>query len=279
METISITSTRGMINSGVQVYTKNDGSNGLLLTADGSGEVGSSNHAGGSIPQLIESGGTIPNGLFVINVQKPNDGQGSFQAERYMDALDWAIKTYPKLDQSRIYATGLSLSGGAISRIMGSPSFAKKFAALVPVCGTKDVTWQELIVGVKASPTPFRAYGSSEDSNAPTREAFTTYKMVADGGFDSEKILSKNGKFIDLLAKGIRSHSAIWPYVYNFGNTDFWGWLAAQKRTDVVTTGGVTTTTGAPTKKLVSTVIIPALPEKKINIYLNPDGSYSQEVV
>jgi hypothetical protein len=230
---ISIPSTRGMINSSVEVYNDNDGSKGVLFTIDGWGEIGKTTHAGGSIPDNIEKGGIMPGGLLVINVQKPADGYGSVQPERVMDAYDWMVTNYPKADLSRIGATGLSLGGGAIYAIMANPSWAKKFAALVPVAGTKDATWQDLIAGVKASGTAFRAYGSSQDNNTPTKEPFNTYSMVA-GGFDSEKILLKYGKFIDLfVSNGITNHTSTWPAVYNFSNTDFWNWLLSQKRTDV----------------------------------------------
>jgi predicted peptidase len=229
MQPISIPSSFGMQNSSVEVYTNNDGSNGVLLTGDGFGEINKTTHASGSIPDYIEKGGTVPGGLLVVNVQKPNDGSGLFQPERFIDALDWVIKTYPKADLSRISATGLSLGGGPIFQIMANPAWSKRFAALIPVAGTKDATWQDLIAGVKASPTPFRAYGSSKDPNTPTQECFTTYMMVANG-FDPAHVLNNTGKFIDL---GLQTHTGLWPVVYDFKNSDFWGWLTAQKRTDV----------------------------------------------
>jgi hypothetical protein len=254
MQPIQIPSTRGMINSSVEVYNDNDGSKGVILTADGTGEMGKITHAAGSIPDNIEKGGTVPGGLLVVNVQKPNDGNGAFQAERYMDALDWIIAKYPNLDQSRIYATGLSLSGGAIYAIMANPSWAKKFAALVPVAGTKDVSWQQLIAGVKAAPVPFRAYGSSVDGNPPTLDAFNSYSMVANG-FDPEHILNTTGKFFDLKT----GHTGTWPLVYNFGNSDFWNWLLQQKRSDTVAAPVVQPQPApapAPTRKKLNTITI-----------------------
>jgi hypothetical protein len=53
--------------------------------------------------------------------------------------------------------------------------------------------------------------------------------MVANG-FDPAHVLNNTGKFIDL---GLQTHTGLWPVVYDFKNSDFWGWLTAQKRTDV----------------------------------------------
>jgi hypothetical protein len=276
MQVISIPSSFGMQNSSVEVYTNNDGSNGVLLTGDGFGEIGKITHAGGSIPDYIEKGGTLPGGLLVVNVEKPNDGSGLFQPERFIDALDWVVKNFPKSDLSRISATGLSLGGGPIFQIMANPAWAKRFAALIPVAGTKDATYQNLIAGVRAAPTPFRIYGSSNDGNTPTRECFTTYRDVAKG-FDPEQVLNNTGKFIDL---GLQTHTGLWPVVYDFKNTDFWSWLTAQKRNDVAATA-------TPTKTLIQSVkipgtaavTIPAVPDKTVNIYKNADGTYSSEII
>lgn len=49
--------------------------------------------------------------------------------------VDYAVKHY-RVDKSRIYLTGLSMGGGATWECVGnSKKYAKKIAAIVPVCG------------------------------------------------------------------------------------------------------------------------------------------------
>lgn len=198
----------------------------LLVCADGRGEVGTLNFASGSIGDQLSKGKMIPVGNFmIINVHKPNDGNGSFQSQRFKDVIDWALKTYPNINPTQIYVTGLSLSGGGVYSIMTDGEYCKKIAAVVPVCGTQDAIGTALIAGVKASAIPFRAYGSSIDDNAPTKSAFNYYKALADWQ-DSEKILNKYGGFIDTKT----GHAGVWMQAYDFVTSDLYSYLLTKTR-------------------------------------------------
>ena len=49
--------------------------------------------------------------------------------------IEYAIKNY-EVDKKRIYLTGLSMGGGAVWEYAGADlKYAKKLAAIVPICG------------------------------------------------------------------------------------------------------------------------------------------------
>lgn len=199
----------------------------LLVCADGRGEVGTLNFTGSSIGDQLSKGKTIPVGNFmIINVHKPNDGNGAFQAQRFKDTIEWALKTYADINPSQVYVTGLSLSGGGVYALIADSEFCKKIAAVVPVCGTQDVSDISLVNGVKNSALPFRAYGSSLDDNLPTRSAFDHYEAVAQWA-DSEKILNKYGSFINTKT----GHAGVWMQAYDFATSDLFAWLLTKTRT------------------------------------------------
>lgn len=198
----------------------------LLICADGRGEVGTLNFTDNSIGDQLFKGKVIPVGNFlVINVHKPSDGNGSFQAQRFKDVIDWALKTYPIINLAHVYVTGLSLSGGGIYSLMMDGEYCKKIAAVVPVCGTQDANDAALIAGIKMSASPFRAYGSSIDDNAPTRSAFNHYAALAQWA-DGEKILNKYGTFIDTKT----GHAGVWMQAYDFATSDLFSWLLTKTR-------------------------------------------------
>lgn len=198
----------------------------LLVCADGRGEVGTLNFTGSGIGDQLSKGKVVPVGNFmVINVHKPSDGNGAFQAQRFKDTIDWALKTYPAINSSQVYVTGLSLSGGGVYALMTDGEYCKKIAAVVPVCGTQDASDISLVAGVKTSAIPFRAYGSSIDDNAPTRSAFDHYQALAIWA-DTEKILNKYGGFIDTKT----GHAGVWMQAYDFVTSDLFSWLLTKTR-------------------------------------------------
>lgn len=218
---------------GVQTVTiwtpDNPGPYQLLVCAEGRGEMGTLNFSGSSIGDQLSKGKVITVGNFmVIDVHKPNDGNGAFQAQRFKDVIDWALKTYPTINPSQVYVTGLSLSGGGVYSLMTDGEYCKKIAAVVPVCGTQDANDAALIAGVKVSAIPFRAYGSSIDDNLPTRSAFDHYFAVTQWA-DSEKILNKYGTFIDTNT----GHAGVWMKAYDFAVSDLFSWLLTKTRTIV----------------------------------------------
>lgn len=97
------------------------------------------------IPKIVEAQPDFP--AIVISPQCPQDG--SWTTELQLDALegllDQVTKKY-RVDQDRIYLTGLSMGGyGTWELAMRQP---KRFAALVPICGGGDLARASLLKDV-----------------------------------------------------------------------------------------------------------------------------------
>ena len=131
----------------------------LIIAVHGLGELGNGTtdlanllNCWTAIPRLIENGGfpssfTVGGqsfGFIVISPQFKWWPSGS----DVNDVVDYAIRNY-RVDQSRIYVTGLSMGGGAVWDFAGN--FPTKAAAIVPVCGAAgaDGTRAQAIASAK----------------------------------------------------------------------------------------------------------------------------------
>ncbi|MEL6895430.1 MAG: prolyl oligopeptidase family serine peptidase, partial [Planctomycetota bacterium] len=86
-------------------------------------------------PKIVAQGQAFP--YLLVSPQCPREDFWSSptQQKRLFELLDHIIKSH-KLDQSRIYLTGLSMGGyGSWAMAAAQP---KRFAAVVPICGGGD---------------------------------------------------------------------------------------------------------------------------------------------
>ena len=115
----------------------------LMLFLHGSGERGDDLQRvkGSGPPKLIEAGQQFP--FIIVSPQCP---KGRFWEPFELTALlDEIVEKY-KVDQDRIYVTGLSMGGfGTWSLAAHQP---RRFAALVPICGGGDPAWAERLAGI-----------------------------------------------------------------------------------------------------------------------------------
>lgn len=120
----------------------------LLIFVHGLGELG---NGGSDLPKVLRNGpmkliadGTFPDSFVVAGkthrfiVIAPQllhwPWPGTIQT-----IIDYAVSHY-KVDKHRIYLTGLSMGGGATwGCVSNSKKYAKKIAAIVPVCGASLV--------------------------------------------------------------------------------------------------------------------------------------------
>jgi len=109
---------------------------GIGEEGNGTSDLGNILNCWTSLPRLIANGG-FPNSFnvggqtssfIVLSPQFRWWPSGS----DVNDVIDYAIRNY-RVDQSRIYVTGLSMGGGATWDFAGS--YPSKAAAIVPVCG------------------------------------------------------------------------------------------------------------------------------------------------
>lgn len=178
----------------------------LLLFLHGAGERGDNlelvkKHGP---PKLIEEGKEFP--FIVVSPQCPKNRR--WEAFELAALLDEITEKH-KVDQDRIYVTGLSMGGfGTWSLAAYQP---KRFAALVPICGGG-----EPIIAKLFTPIPAWVFHGAKDTAVPLERS---EKMV-----EAMKQAGGNIKFSVYPEAGHDS----WTETYN--NPELYEWLLQQKR-------------------------------------------------
>jgi predicted peptidase len=179
----------------------------LVLFLHGAGERGNDLQMvkRGGLPKLIEAGQDFP--FIVVSPQCPDDQY--WEPFELTVLLDEIGEKY-KVDQDRVYVTGLSMGGfGTWALAFHSPN---RFAAIVPVCGGGDPFWAKRI-----APIPAWVFHGAKDPVVPIE---MSQKMV-DG-------LKKNGGNVTFTIYPDEGHDA-WTATY--ANPQVYEWLLQQKRT------------------------------------------------
>ena len=178
----------------------------LLLFLHGGGERGNDlnlvkTHGP---PKLVEQGKELP--FIVVSPQCPKDG--AWQPLELTALLDDVVARY-KVDQDRIYVTGLSLGGfGTWSLAAHTPN---RFAALVPICGGGETYWTKQLSHVAVW-----AFHGAKDEGVPVRRS---QEMV--------EALSKNGGNPKLTVYPDLAHNS-WTATND--NPELYTWLLQQRR-------------------------------------------------
>lgn len=178
----------------------------LMIFLHGSGEAGTdlNNVKMHGPPKLIEAGKKFP--FIVVSPQAPP--RTGWQVEMLKGMLDDLKKKY-KVDNDRVYLTGLSMGG------FGTWSFAEKFsadlAAIAPICGGGDATKAWTLRHL-----PVWCFHGAKDDVVPPA---ASQKMI-----DSLKKYNSNVKFT--LYPDANHNS--WDTTYN--NEELYTWLLAQKK-------------------------------------------------
>jgi predicted peptidase len=178
----------------------------LLLFLHGSGERGTDlqlvkKHGP---PKLIEAGKQLP--FIVVSPQCP-EGQW-WQPVELTALLDEIVEKY-KVDQDRIYVTGLSMGGfGTWSLAAYTPH---RFAAIAPICGGGETYWTE-----RFSHLPAWVFHGAKDKGVPLRRS---EEMV--------ESLKKHDGNVKLTVYPEAGHDA-WTETYD--NPELYQWFLQQKR-------------------------------------------------
>jgi len=179
----------------------------VLLFLHGSGERGDDielvkKHGP---PKLIAAGQDFP--FIVASPQCPSDK--GWEPIELVTLLDDLAKTY-KVDQDRLYVTGLSMGGyGTWSLAAYAP---KKLAAIAPICGGG-----EAFMTKRCAHLPVWVFHGAKDTGVPLERSQV---MV--------EALKKNGGNRKLTVYLEAGHDA-WTETYS--NPEFYTWLLEQKRT------------------------------------------------
>ena len=159
-------------------------------------------------PKLVAAGRQFP--MIIVSPQCPKDQR--WQSVTLLALLDGLCEKY-KVDQDRIYLTGISMGGfGLLALAFDAPD---RFAALAPICGGGETYWAKSIKHV-----PVWAFHGELDEGVPVRRS---QEMVDE--------LKKQGADPKLTIFPGVGHIS-WPAVYD--DPAFYEWLLAQKRVERV---------------------------------------------
>ena len=103
----------------------------MILYLHGGGETGSDLEKlkKNGIPYNLENDNHLP--FVVVSPQCPADSHWTLQVEALNTLLDDVIKRY-RIDEDRIYLTGMSLGGAGTWMLAGV--YPERFAAIAPLC-------------------------------------------------------------------------------------------------------------------------------------------------
>ena len=180
----------------------------LMLFLHGSGERGDDlNLVKKSGPsKLIEAGQQFP--CIVVSPQCPKNRGWERESFELTALLDEIVEKC-KVDQDRIYVTGLSMGGfGTWALAIHTP---ERFAAIVPICGGGDTNWAKRIAHI-----PAWVFVGAKDTAVSVE---VSQKMV-----DALKKKGGDPKFTIYPEAG---HDA-WTQTY--ANPEVYEWLLQQKR-------------------------------------------------
>jgi predicted peptidase len=187
----------------------------LLLFLHGAGERGENlelvkKHGP---PKLIEQGKSFP--FVVVSPQCPTNDWWSSKPLELMALLDEIVAKY-KIDQDRIYLTGLSMGGfGTWALAAYAPD---RFAAIVPICGGG-----EALSARRLTHLPVWVFHGAKDPIVPLKRS---EEMI-----DALTKLKGDVKFTIYPEAGHDS----WTATYE--NPELYEWLLQQKRKPVPKNG------------------------------------------
>jgi len=121
-------------------------------------------------PKLVEAGQEFP--FIVVSPQCPKDRW--WQPVELAALLDEIVEKY-KVDQDRIYVTGLSMGGfGTWALAAYQP---RRFAALVPSCGGGETLYAKLLAGV-----PIWVFHGAKDRVVPPERSEAMVEAIKKQG-------------------------------------------------------------------------------------------------
>jgi predicted peptidase len=155
-------------------------------------------------PKLIAAGQEFP--MIVVSPQCPE--RQRWQAVTLGALLDEIVETY-RVDEDRIYVTGLSMGGfGTWALAAYSPD---RFAAIAPICGGGETFWTKEMQDV-----PVWAFHGDEDEAVPVER---TEQMI-------EALQKKGAEPRMTIYPGVEHDS--WTQTYE--NPELYEWLLQHRR-------------------------------------------------
>lgn len=156
-------------------------------------------------PKMIAQGRDFP--FVVISPQCPEDVWWSI--DKLHALINEVVETH-RIDQSRIYVTGLSMGGYGSWGL--AYTYPEMFAAIAPICGIGDPEKAPLMKGI-----PTWVFHGAKDEVVPLMRS---QEMV--------DALEEAGGNVRLTIYPEAGHVGAWVNAY--GDPELWEWLSAQRR-------------------------------------------------
>jgi dienelactone hydrolase len=154
-----------------QDYTANSSKYPVVIFLHGIGERGANSTdpavIGGTIqsvaklgpPMYVKNGTQFP---FILISPQLKNNYGTWPSSYVMEVINY-VKTYLRIDERRIYLTGLSLGGGGAW--VAAQDYPELFAAIAPVCGGYNSTSKAC--GIASENLPVWAFHGDKDTVVP----------------------------------------------------------------------------------------------------------------
>lgn len=156
-------------------------------------------------PKMIAKGRDFP--YVVISPQCPEDV--SWSTETLHALINEVVETH-RIDESRIYVTGLSMGGyGAWGLACTYPDL---FAAAVPICGGGEPEKAHLMKDI-----PTWVFHGAKDTAVPLQRSQ-----------DMVDALKEAGGYVRFTVYPEAGHVGAWENAY--GDPELWEWLAKQRK-------------------------------------------------
>jgi dienelactone hydrolase len=154
-----------------QDYNSNSNKYPVVIFLHGIGERGANSTdpavIGGTIqnvaklgpPMFVKNGTQFP---FILISPQLKNNYGTWPSSYVMEVINY-VKTYLRIDERRIYLTGLSLGGGGVW--VAAQDFPEFFAAIAPVCGGYNSPSKAC--GLASANLPVWAFHGDKDTTVP----------------------------------------------------------------------------------------------------------------
>lgn len=154
-------------------------------------------------PMYVKNGTDFP---FILISPHLKSNYGGWPSSYVMEVINH-VKTYMKIDERRIYITGLSLGGGGTWTM--AQDFTKLFAAVAPVCGSNNSTSKA--INIARESLPVWGFHGNRDYTVPLSRTVNMVNAI-NGCTPKPTPLAKV-----TIYSGI-SHNA-WTYAYKTDNS------------------------------------------------------------
>jgi predicted peptidase len=156
-------------------------------------------------PRMIEEGHRFP--FLVVSPQCP--AEEWWTADVLVALLDEVVETY-RIDENRVYVTGLSMGGFGTWRL--AAAIPNRLAAIVPICGGGDPKTAEAIKGI-----PTWVFHGAKDQVVALAKSTEMVSALYRAGSDVRFTVYPEGDHVDA-----------WREAY--ADETLWKWLIAQQR-------------------------------------------------